>query len=187
MKEKSQGRMRVGRVGEALLLSVAAVGVVSIAILAPNALQILQPFFKKKKYSPKQAITRNIDSLVRSGLLKKSVGTDGTITLELTKRGVWESLLRGHKEVKKMKWDGLWRVVIFDVPMAKRYMRNELRRGISLYGFHQLQQSVWVYPYPCDDFIKLLKEHLELSGDILIMEAKHIEGDKELKREFGIR
>lgn len=182
-------RVKVGKIGEQVLLGVAAVGVVSIAILAPNMLQILRPFLKDKKYSSKQAVERNIDSLVRGGLLRKVKDAHGEIKLELTKRGLWESVLRkGNNELaQKPKWDGMWRVVIFDVPNSKSTIRGELRRGIKLYGFHQLQRSVWIYPYPCNDFVKLLRTHLDIAEDVVVMEVSRIEHDRELKRHFSLK
>ncbi len=145
-------KQHVGKIAEALLLTVAAAaGVISVAVLAPNALQLLKPFLKHKKYSQKRAVDQNIDSLIRAGLLRRTIDSNGHISVELTQRGIWESFLRGNRKEKiPKKWDGIWRVVVFDVPEVKKNIRDELRRGIRLYGFHQLQQSVWVYPYPCD-------------------------------------
>jgi CRISPR-associated endonuclease Cas2 len=184
---KKETKMKVGRIGEALLMTVAAAGIISIAVLAPNAMQILKPFLKDKKYSRTKAVERNIDSLIRSGLLTRSINKKGEVTVSLTKRGKWESLLRGKlQDENKQKWDGVWRVVIFDVPNEKRKMRNELRRGIRMFGFHQLQKSVWVYPYQCDEFVRLVKEHLGVTSDVLIMEVQSIENDKELKKHFEI-
>ncbi len=184
---KKETKMRVGKIGEVLLLTIATAGVISVAVLAPNALQILKPFLKDKKYSHQKAVEKNIDSLIKSGLLTRSINKKGEVTVSLTKRGKWESFLRRpEEEVRKQKWDGIWSVIIFDVPNEKRKLRNELRRGIRMFGFYQLQQSVWVYPYKCDEFVKLVKEHLGVASEVLVMEVSNIENDKELKRHFEI-
>jgi phenylacetic acid degradation operon negative regulatory protein len=86
----------------------------------------------------------------------------------------------------KMVWDGIWRVVVFDVPNEKTKVRNELRRAMKLYGFKLLQRSVWVYPYKCNDFTALLKSHLGTSNDVLYMEVKYIENDRLLRKEFAL-
>lgn len=181
-------RQKIGPIGEAVLVSVALVGTISLLALFPGMTALIAPFVKKKKYSPRQAIQRNVDSLVRQGFLKKTVLKDGSVQLELTRRGKFEALLRSPKEGdrKRNKWDGQWRIIIFDVPEMKSKIRNELRRGMRLYGFKQLQQSVWVYPYACDDFVKILKQHLGVSSDVLYLKVSYIENDKHLRREFKL-
>ncbi len=81
----------------------------------------------------------------------------------------------------------LWRVIIFDVPQTKSKLRHELRRAVKLYGFKMIQQSVWVYPYACDDFVGILKKHLGLSHDVLYMKVAFIENDKQLRKEFELK
>jgi phenylacetic acid degradation operon negative regulatory protein len=180
-------RMRVSYVGEVLLVTIATAGIIGLAVCAPNALQLLKPFFKKKKYSPKQAIQRNIESLVRTGLVSKRVNTQGKIVLELTRRGKWEAMLRAQKDIDdKKKWDKKWRFVIFDVPNTKSNLRAELTRGMKLYGFHQLQKSIWIYPYPCDDFVTVLRDHLELLDHVLYVTTDSFRGDKKVKKYFKL-
>ena len=187
--EKIKSRnIKIGEVGISVLSIVAVAGAVSVAVVLPGAAVMLAPFFKKKKYSKKQVIERNIDSLVKRGLLKKSVRKNGTISLELTKLGKWEAGIRGidKDSDRQKKWDKLWRIVIFDVAEHQSKMRQELRRALTLYGFRQLQKSVWVYPHSCEDFVQLIKGHLNISVDVLYMTANYIENDKELKREFRL-
>ena len=39
-------------------------------------------------------------------------------------------------------WDGVWRMVIFDIPESKRGVRDQLRRRLKDWGFNFLQKSV---------------------------------------------
>jgi CRISPR-associated endonuclease Cas2 len=59
------------------------------------------------------------------------------------------------------KWDGKWRMVLFDIPEKNRAGRNALRQKIKELGFTELQKSVFVYPYPCrkeiDEVIKFFR------------------------------
>lgn len=180
-------KQRIGPIGEAILVSMLVVGAVSFLAIFPGVTTLIAPFIKKKKYSSRQAIQRNVESLVRAGLIKKTLSPSGSVQLKLTKKGRWEAFLRGKsKDKKSQKWDGTWRVVIFDVPQRKYRVRDELRRAMTLYGFKRLQISVWVYPYACDDFIELIKEHLGISSDVLYMKVSYIENDKHLRREFNL-
>ncbi len=186
MREKMK-RVRIGPIGTAILVTVGVTGAVTFLALLPGLSVLLAPFIRKKKYSPKQAIQNNIESLVRTGLLVKKIDKNGDVTLELTKKGKWESLLRSNSfDSKKERWDKIWRVVIFDVPEHKVKIRNELRRAMVMYGFKQLQKSVWVYPFGCDDFVMLIKRHLGISSDVLYMKVMYIENDKYLRKEFNI-
>ena len=188
MKQKVKDKNpRIALIGKTILVSVAVVGIVSVAVLFPGVAHIIAPFVRKKKYSPKQAIERNLESLIRSGLLKKTFDSNGDAHVELTKKGKWEAFIRGNsRDTLKQKWDGMWRMVIFDVPLSKNTLRRELRRAMSLYGFVMIQKSVWAYPHACDDFIELIKSHLGIANDVLYMKVLYLENDASLRKEFKI-
>ncbi len=184
--KKEAKRMKIGPMSEAILISIAGVGAISILLLFPGMACVIAPFLKKKQIQ-KRDVQRNLDSLTRSGLVKIFIDAKGETKIELTKKGKWEAFLRSKShDTKKNMWDGLWRVVIFDVPMSKNKIRIELRRAMIMYGFKMLQQSVWVYPFPCDDFITVLKSHLGVANDVLYMKVNYIENDKYLRKEFNI-
>lgn len=180
-------KIHIGPVAEGVLSVIAVAGVISIAVCAPNALQALAPFFKKKKYSGKQAVERSIESLVRTGLVKKVRDAHGNPALRLTPRGEWESRIRsGGSGEKGKKWDGSWRIVIFDVPNVQNKLRAELTRGMKLYGFQLLQKSVWIYPHPCDDFVSILRSHLELGEGVVYCTVSKLENDKRFRQSFKV-
>jgi len=180
--------MRIGPVGEAIIASIAVAGIISIFALFPGVTCAIAPFIKKKKHPRKQIIQNSVESLVQAGFVSKKINKDGTVTLQLTRKGKWEALLRTRSfDTKKENWDMLWRVIVFDVPQTKNKLRHELRRAMKMYGFKMLQQSVWVYPYSCDDFIEILKKHLGVSNDVLYMKVAFIENDKHLRNEFKLK
>lgn len=187
MNIRKKRKQKIGPVGEAIIASIAVAGVISIFALFPGLPYALAPFIRKKKQPRKQTIQASVESLIQTGLVMEKIRSDGTIELELTPKGKWEALLRSKKfDSRKDTWDQLWRVVIFDVPQSKNKMRHELRRAMKLYGFKMLQQSVWVYPHACDDFIEILKKHLGVSHDVLYMKVSFIENDTHLRKEFHI-
>ena len=154
--------------------------------MCSNAFQILGPFFNKKKYSPKQAVNRNIESLIRTGLVRRSINPEGEPVLELTHRGKWEHQFRSMITKHKQQWDGKWRIVIFDVPNTKNSLRDQLTRGMRLYGFRLLQKSVWLYPYACDEFVTILREHFDLSEDVVHLTVSKLEHDTKWRKEFKV-
>ena len=52
---------------------------------------------------------------------------------------------------KSRKWDGKWRIVIFDIPETKKKMRNFFREKLQELGYRMLQESVWICPYNIAD------------------------------------
>lgn len=190
MKLKSVRNIRVGPIGEAILGVLLAGTVVTTFTMFPGLVYVVAPFIKKKKYKHKQAIVKNLESFIRSGIVKQTVRKDGSIALSLTARGQWEATLRHHKlpthTPKKQAWDKSWRLVIFDIENKKNKQRNDLRRAMSMFGFKQVQKSAWVYPFECDNFVALLKSHLGVTQDVLYMKVSYIENDRHLRKEFSL-
>ena len=87
---------------------------------------------------------------------------------------------------KKRKWDRRWRVVIFDIPERRKSVRASLRRFMGEYGFVRLQDSVWIYPYDCEDLIALSKANFRVGADVLYMIVERLERDKHLREHFKL-
>lgn len=170
-----------------ILITVATAGILTMAVLAPNVLQVLKPFLKhKKKYNLKYYLNQKTQKLIKDGLLKMDT-ENGKRFISLTQKGEHKLLYYKVTEKKKTKWDGKWRVVIFDVWENTRYKRNLLRMEIKNFGFIQLQRSVWIYPYPCAEFIELLKADLSFGKNIRYMVVEKLDHDKNLRKHFDLR
>ncbi len=102
-----------------ILKTIAAAGVLSIAILAPNALQALEIFNdnRRKKYNREYYLRNSILKLKEQGFIEFQKKNEKTF-VRLTKRGE-ERLLKYRLQeaiIKKPeKWDKKWRVIIFDI------------------------------------------------------------------------
>jgi DNA-binding transcriptional regulator PaaX len=111
--------------------------------------------------------------------------------MELTDLGR-QTLIRAQMEVElsarsRKKWDKRWRMIVFDVPEKYRKSRDKLRATLRSLGFVQLQGSVWVYPYDCEEVVALLKADLRLGASTLYAIVEKIENDGKLREEFGLR
>lgn len=84
------------------------------------------------------------------------------------------------------KWDGRWRVVIWDIPEKRRATRDIVRAHLKQLGFVGIQQSVWVTPWPCRQEIRAIRSTLDLNPGLLFFETDTIEGDDQLKRWFHL-
>lgn len=178
-----------------ILYSVGIIGLVGMAFIAPNAIQLLDLFKRKqnKKYHHDSAhlqygITAAVKRLVKERCIKLENHKDG-VYAKLTPKGK-ERLNRGHTFVvptdRQGLWDGKWRVIIFDVKEERRIKRDKLRRELLGFGFMRLQRSVWIYPYECEDIIAIFKTDQKLWGDVLYMVVEKIEHDLRLRKMFNV-
>lgn len=87
---------------------------------------------------------------------------------------------------KPRKWDNKWRVIIFDIPEKKRRQRTRAREILKAAGFQRLQDSVWVYPYDCEDVIGLMKTDLGIGKYLLYMIVDQLENDRFLRMDFDL-
>jgi len=168
-----------------LLISGGVIAAMSItpALLAPAILfaNIKTDKAAKKKFGD------TFYYLKRNGLIKAS-----NKTISLTKKGV-DAAIRHYvnsemeKERQGRKWDKKWRIVIFDIPHDQRVKRNALRSFIKRLGMHQLQKSVWIYPFDCCHELQLIKDFFNLKDDtVRLIVSENIGDDKKLKKAFGI-
>lgn len=82
------------------------------------------------------------------------------------------------------KWDGKWRVVIFDVPEKYRTFRDSLRFKLLSLGFVKIQKSVYVFPYPCTEEIVSLSKSLSIEKNVTVMIAEIILGEENIINQF---
>ncbi|TSC94304.1 MAG: phenylacetic acid degradation operon negative regulatory protein [Candidatus Berkelbacteria bacterium Athens1014_28] len=107
--------------------------------------------------------------------------------LELTKKGK----LRGElfkKEIKEIrhpiKWDGKFRLVIFDVPEKHKTERDLLRSKLKQLNFIQIQKSVYAHPFECTEAIGALTYNYNLSDYVSIFIADAILGEENIIDHF---
>lgn len=85
------------------------------------------------------------------------------------------------------KWDGVWRVLIFDIPEINRAARDLFRSKIQELGFYTLQKSVYVTPQPCEREISELAKMLKINKGVHVLEAKRLGlNEAKIRRFFGV-
>jgi len=76
---------------------------------------------------------------------------------------------------------------MFDIKERRRRVRSQLRKLLDGAGFVRLQDSVWVHPYPCDEFVQLVRAHLASGvGELRLITADALESDKPLREHFRL-
>ncbi len=166
-------------------MTVAAAGLLSVALLAPNAVQVLKMFGWKPGKRHKEMIGRSRNMLLEKGLLRY----EGKF-LRLTPKGekkLRQLELSEFKLKRPKKWDKKWRVLIFDIKEEKKVLREKVRKTLRTIGFYRLQDSVWVYPYDCENLITLLKADFKIGKELIYMIVDAIENDRFLKEMFDLK
>lgn len=185
LEENYRKRRKRADVQQLVLNSVAAAGVLSVALVAPNVLVAL----KKLGLLPTRRQTDSIRA-ARTKLVQNELLRWEGNKLRLTEKGekqlrYWR--LRDFGLVRPKRWDGRWRVLIFDIPEKRKGLRDQIRKTLLMIGFVRLQDSVWAYPYDCEDLITLLKADYKMGKDVLYMIVDTIEYDTPLRNAFGLK
>lgn len=90
-------------------------------------------------------------------------------------------------EIKESKiWDRNFRMIIFDIPEIKRNARNSLREKIKELGFVKFNDSVWVYPYPCQREIDFIANYWGIGKYVHFALVKDVTGREHLEKYFNL-
>lgn len=125
-------------------------GLAGLSLVAPNAVQALDILLRRTTV-PESDYGRIMKELRRQGLIDIHQ-QDERIEFILTPAGAYRlaKVTVGEIQILLPKyWDKKWRMVIFDIPVNKSVSRKYFTEHIQRLGFHMIQRSTWVYPYPC--------------------------------------
>ena len=107
--------------------------------------------------------------------------------LTLTENGCKVFLRFNYEELKIRKpkiWDRNFRVIVFDIPEKKRVARNSLREKMKELGCVKFNDSVWVYPYPCQREIDFIANYWQIGKYVHFILAKDITNRDVLEKAF---
>lgn len=134
------------------------------------------------KYSKvkKHSIANAVSDLLKTGYLEKKVKSDGQVVYRITSPGrikiIYDIPLA---RFTSKKWDGVWRLVSFDVPEKKSGVRASLRRKLRELGFGMLQESLWVTPHDLGEKLEQFLEEENLKDFTIVWEGKRVFGENE--------
>ena len=166
-------------------------GVGVTALVAPNAIGALErPLAKLVKHLDRSVDQRQLAYYMkRTNIVEVVEQPDGSYTINLTGKGEQ----RGRKVLfEKMeipqpaRWDGRWRMVVFDVPEKHRNARFALTEKLKELGFFMMQKSLWVHPFPCLEQIAVIKHvYPEVAHYVVLLETDTIDQHNWLVKRFA--
>ncbi len=136
----------------------------------------------------RRVLQRIVREFYRDRLVDFKEDRDSNIQIILTELGIKKALRYNIDAISirnPKKWDGKWRLVVFDIPEKMKKAREALRDKLRKLGFYQLQKSVFVFPFACHDEINFIVEFFELRPHVRIMTVLDVTNEAELKLHFG--
>ena len=173
------------------LLKLLGLGVVftAVTILSPTFLYaVLTSYLRYKFTGPsKKEIQNSVAYLKRKKFIAFEKRGD-KFKMVLTKLGKkrLNQLQLSQIRIKKVKWDGQWRLLTFDIPESHKPARHALRRKLQELGFFHLQRSVFIVPYPCEKEIAYIAEYLKITQYVHIITTQRFSSDKLLLKKFNL-
>ena|SRR3990167_3298828 len=80
----------------------------------------------------------------------------------------------------ELQWDGLYRILSYEVPEQKRKLRDSLRREISGWGFGPWHRSFWVTPHPISAELRELVTGTPYEPFVQMFEGKTVVGEEKI-------
>lgn len=139
-----------------------------------------------KQFNP-HLLKRNLKRL-KDQKIVEVIEKDGQEIIKLTRKGHTKYLKFKLEEISlhSNRWDGKWRVVIYDIAKFKRNQQNAFRGILKYINFLQLQKSVYLTPYPCEEQITYLREYFGIGEDVMVLRVDKIENESIYKQYFGL-
>jgi len=187
VESSAKKKKRSKDIRNAVLTTITVAGVIAVAAVAPNAVKLLKTTgaIDRLRYRARTTLGR----LKAKGEIE-FIELDGKKYARLTARGekmmaFYQEKLRLRDE-KPRRWDQRYRLVMFDIPEKRKGTREKLRLVMREIGFLRVQDSAWVYPYDCEEFVALLKAHLHIGKDVLYAVIEEIENDAAIRAHFHL-
>jgi len=189
IKQKSiREKHAKGELIKNILKNLAIGGVLMSGLAMPNIVKLLE-FFGATQTNERRKILKAVERMKQKKLVRiyeKNSRKVIEIT-ELGKKKVLSYDLENIKITRPKKWDGCWRIIIFDIPEKNKKARRALNFKLKNMEFFPLQKSVFVCPFECDDEVEFVAEFFGVKRHIRKILAKKIENDEFLKNFFNLK
>jgi len=182
-------RIKVGSLQKKLLILLIGGFSIGLSNNPRRQFKILRQMGREWKKANEQSIKRAIKRLYESKLIDYKERSDGSVELVLNKNGKEQALVYKLEDMKikaPARWDKKWRIVIFDIPEVFKKARGALRFHLRRLGFYQLQKSVFILPYECENEIDFLVELYHLRPYVRQIIADRIDNELHLRKIFKL-
>jgi phenylacetic acid degradation operon negative regulatory protein len=133
-----------------------------------------------ESWAYRNGLHKQISRLERQQFLERDANSPDDRLYRLTAQGRLHVLGGRDPEAQWARaWDGLWRLVLFDVPTGQNAQRERLRRYLRDKGFGYLQNSVWISPDPPVEERQILGDGKINVESLILLEARPCAGESD--------
>ncbi|MFH1956224.1 MAG: hypothetical protein ABIJ28_01060 [Patescibacteria group bacterium] len=165
-----------GELAKEILKGLAIGGLIVASFALPNLPQIFS-LFGVKTSRERYKMNRILQNLEKQKLID-IYGKGDDIVMEITEKGKKRILKYKFDEIviaRPKKWDGYWRMIIFDIPERYKKGRDALTRKFKEMEIYPLQKSVFICPFECGDEINFVSEFFDVRKFVHYFVIKEID------------
>jgi len=178
---KKKRKIIIGENEKLILLAIGAGLLLVGTFVFPSLPMALQPIFKMRG---QKGFMKLLKKLQNKGIIYL-----GGERVKLTPRG-----LKLQKELKleqiilerPKEWDGLWRLVSYDIPDALKEKRDWFRQTLIRLGFRKVQESLWVFPFECKEEIAVIAKDCGVASYVIVMMTDNVPNEEEWESDFDL-
>lgn len=176
--------MQKGEITRITLGLLAAAGIITALAIAPG----LGAALKLIDQNPRKAmrkLNRALQSLADSGKVSRTASG-----YRLTAKGQRELIRHAfvrYQFPEHAEWDKKWRVICFDIPEDRKYVRHVIHQKLIEIGFYRFQDSVYITPHRCDEILGLIQQTFFLKKQVRGMVVTELDDEKALLAHFKLR
>ena len=183
----AHSKMIGATVGRTVLALLVVGGVLTLAALTPNIFTLFGPLARRRGFFERTSLYASVRYLRKKKFIKRGSKQRDTITL--TNRGFRHAISDAFRNLKinrPEQWDGVWRMVVFDVPEKDKWARDNFARKLRELGFHRMQESVYILPYPCREELNFLSDIFSISKYVKTVETRTVENEDDIREIFAL-
>lgn len=163
-------------------------GAIAAGLLIPNLLigleKPLDVFWIHLDKRERERELRRVVSYMKSNQLLRGDYEHGLQVTDKGRQRLEDSDFETLVVKPRQKWDGNWRLVIYDIPEEHKQGRNALTSKLNKLGFYQLQRSAWLHPFPCRQVIEVITVRYKIDQYISYIKTARIDNQKPIIHKF---
>jgi len=146
---------------------------------------LMRPTFRNltdsyESWAYRNGLLKQVTRLEQQQLIERDANSPDDRLYRLSAQGRLHVLGgRDPEERWARRWDGHWRMVLFDVPTGQNAQRERLRRYLRDKGFGYLQNSVWITPDSLETERQILVGGKINVESLVLLEARPCAGESD--------
>lgn len=179
--KKKRRKIIIGENEKIILLAIGAGVLLVGAMVFPSLPIALQPILKMRG---QKGFMKLLRSLQNKGVI--NLGGD-KVRLTSTGLKIQKELQLEQIIIERPKnWDGLWRLVSYDIPDIIKEKRDWFRQTLIRLGFRKIQESLWVYPFECKEEIAIIAEDIGVAPHVMVMMTDNLPNEEDWESDFNL-